>query len=47
MAGQALLTLHTDTSESFGGALAALDGAVAIEAVPGSKPGELVLGRVG
>ncbi|TCJ94504.1 thymidine phosphorylase [Nocardia alba] len=47
VAGQALLTLHTDTPDAFGGALAALAGAVTIESAPDGKPGGLVLGRVG
>ncbi|MFF2088871.1 thymidine phosphorylase [Nocardia sp. NPDC058176] len=47
VAGQALLTLHTDTPDAFVGAAAALDAAVVIESAPAGKPGELVLGRIG
>ncbi|MDO3647146.1 thymidine phosphorylase [Nocardia mangyaensis] len=47
VAGQPLLTLHTDTPDAFAGAVAALDGAVVIESAPASEPGELVLGRIG
>ncbi|APE38030.1 thymidine phosphorylase [Nocardia mangyaensis] len=47
VAGQPLLTLHTDTPDAFAGAVAALDGAVVIESAPASEPGELILGRIG
>ncbi|MGW6426244.1 thymidine phosphorylase [Nocardia sp. NPDC055053] len=47
VAGQPLLTLHTDTPEAFEGALGALVDAVTIESAPDGKPGELVLGRIG
>ncbi|MGW6724602.1 thymidine phosphorylase [Nocardia sp. NPDC055029] len=47
VAGQPLLTLHTDTPEAFEGALAALVDAVTIQSAPDGKPGELVLGRIG
>ncbi|MFD9549440.1 thymidine phosphorylase [Nocardia salmonicida] len=46
VAGQPLLTLHTDTPEAFAGASAALDDAVTIDSAPDGKPGELVLGRI-
>ncbi|MGS2808856.1 thymidine phosphorylase [Nocardia sp. MW-W600-9] len=47
VAGQSLLTLHTDTPEAFDGALAALVDAVTVEPDSEAKPGELVLGRIG
>ncbi|MFF5032081.1 thymidine phosphorylase [Nocardia salmonicida] len=46
VAGQPLLTLHTDTPEAFAGASAALADAVTIDSAPDGKPGELVLGRI-
>ncbi|MEV0773002.1 thymidine phosphorylase [Nocardia salmonicida] len=46
VAGQPLLTLHTDTPEAFAGAWAALADAVTIDSAPDGKPGELVLGRI-
>ncbi|MFI1240537.1 thymidine phosphorylase [Nocardia salmonicida] len=46
VAGQPLLTLHTDTPEAFAGASAALTDAVTIDSAPDGKPGELVLGRI-
>ncbi len=46
VAGQPLLTLHTDTPEAFAGALAALADAVTIEGTSEWKPGELILGRI-
>ncbi|MFE9786234.1 thymidine phosphorylase [Nocardia salmonicida] len=46
VAGQPLLTLHTDTPETFVGASAALADAVTIDSAPDGKPGELVLGRI-
>ncbi|MGC4992830.1 thymidine phosphorylase [Nocardia salmonicida] len=46
VAGQPLLTLHTDTPEAFAGASAALADAVTIDCAPDGKPGELVLGRI-
>ncbi|MEV0543705.1 thymidine phosphorylase [Nocardia salmonicida] len=46
VAGQPLLTLHTDTPEAFAGAWAALADAVTIDYAPDGKPGELVLGRI-
>ncbi|MFE7718436.1 thymidine phosphorylase [Nocardia rhizosphaerihabitans] len=47
VAGQPLLTLHTDTPEAFDGAVAALADAVTVEASAEGKQGELVLGRIG
>ncbi|MEV6660049.1 thymidine phosphorylase [Nocardia fluminea] len=47
VAGQPLLTLHTDTPEAFAGALSALTDAITIETGSEWKPGELILGRVG
>ncbi|MFJ2838595.1 MULTISPECIES: thymidine phosphorylase [Nocardia] len=47
VAGQPLLTLHTETPEAFAGALAALVDAVAVEPDSEAKPGDLVLGRIG
>ncbi|MFD4430479.1 thymidine phosphorylase [Nocardia sp. NPDC058497] len=47
VAGQPLLTLHTDTPEAFDGAVAALADAVIVETTAEGKPGELVLGRIG
>ncbi|MGW4631796.1 thymidine phosphorylase [Nocardia sp. NPDC004415] len=47
VAGQPLLTLHTDTPDAFADALRVLDGTVTIEADPDGKPGELVLERIG
>lgn len=47
VAGQPLLTLHTDTPEAFEGASAALTDAITIEAGSEWKPGELILGRIG
>ncbi|WP_278265054.1 thymidine phosphorylase [Nocardia sp. AG03] len=46
-AGQPLLTLHTDTPDAFAEALRLLDDTVTIETNPDSKPGELVLDRIG
>ncbi|MFD3464105.1 thymidine phosphorylase [Nocardia fluminea] len=46
VAGQPLLTLHTDTPEAFAGASAALADAVTIDSAPDGKPGQLVLGRI-
>lgn len=46
VAGQPLLTLHTDTPKAFAGASAALADAVTIDSAPDGKPGELVLGRI-
>ncbi|MFG2446944.1 thymidine phosphorylase [Nocardia fluminea] len=47
IAGQPLLTLHTDTPEAFAGALSALADAITMETGSEWKPGELILGRVG
>ncbi|MGW5921491.1 thymidine phosphorylase [Nocardia fluminea] len=47
VAGQPLLTLHTDTPEAFAGALSALTDAITMETGSEWKPGELILGRVG
>ena len=47
IAGQPLLTLHTDTPEAFAGALSALTDAITMETGSEWKPGELILGRVG
>lgn len=47
VAGQPLLTLHTDTPEAFDGAVAELADAVTVEASAEGKQGELVLGRIG
>ncbi|MEU4321905.1 thymidine phosphorylase [Nocardia fluminea] len=47
VAGQPLLTLHTDTPEAFAGALSALTDAITMETGSVWKPGELILGRVG
>lgn len=46
-AGQPLLTLHTDTPEAFDGALAALVDAVAVAPTAETKPGDLVIDRIG
>ncbi|MFC6009546.1 thymidine phosphorylase [Nocardia lasii] len=46
VAGQPLLTLHTDTPEAFEGALAALADAITVETTSEWKPGELILGRI-
>ncbi|WP_446224528.1 thymidine phosphorylase [Nocardia sp. IBHARD005] len=47
VAGQPLLTLHTDTPAAFAGALAALTDAITMETSSEWKPGELILGRIG
>jgi thymidine phosphorylase len=46
VAGQPLLTLHTDTPERFEAAQAALEGAWDIDAASGYTPPALLLGRV-
>ena len=46
VAGQPLLTLHTDTPERFAAALAVLDGSWEIDATAGYAPSQLVLDRV-
>ncbi|WP_336085151.1 thymidine phosphorylase [Nocardia sp. SSK8] len=47
VAGQPLLTLHTDTPDAFADALRSLAGTVTIETNPDGKPGELILDRIG
>lgn len=46
-AGSPLFTLHTDTPESFPGALAAVTGAVTIGAKPDADTAPLILDRIG
>ncbi len=46
VAGQPLLTLHTDEPARFDRALASLDGGITIDASAVSKPRQILLDRV-